>query len=294
MKKTEAMELAKDCVKELANALRGGEPDSLRRYLDAMARFHRYSLGNILMIVSQRPDAEYVAGFKAWKDLGRWVKPGEKGIAIIAPMVGKKKELEKEDEADQGMFSGFRVVHVFDVKQTDGDDLPELSEVEGDPGEAHELLIQVYRTLGIGIVRGHLPKGTLGSSSGGRVALAIGMSPAKEFQVLAHELAHELLHQGKEGHHSTMTMDVVETEAEAVAYVVCKAHGIDAMAVTSEYIRMYDGDAKTIEESFSRIRSTAARILFLISEADEARRFANESRVNGFDETISRVWSHVA
>jgi hypothetical protein len=66
------------------------------------------------------------------------------------------------------------------------------------------------------------------------------------------------------------------------------------MAVAREYIQMYDGDAKTIEESFSRIRSTAARILFLISEAKEARQFAQESKSTSFDETISGLWGHVA
>ena len=294
MKKTEAMDLAKECVNELADALRGGRPESLTRYLDAVAKFHRYSLGNILMIVSQRPDAEHVAGFRAWKEMGRWVKPGEKGIAIIAPIVGKKKDAEQAQDAEEKMFSGFRVVHVFDVKQTDGAELPKLTELKGDPGEAHELLVQVFRTLGIGIVRGNLPKGTFGSSSGGRVVLAVGLSLVEEFQVMAHELAHELLHQGAERHHSKLPIEVVETEAEAVAYVVCKAFGIDAMAVAREYIQMYDGDAKTIEESFSRIRSTAARILFLISEAKEARQFAQESKSTSFDETISGLWGHVA
>lgn len=294
MNKTDAMELAKDCLVELTEALRGEKPRALMNYLDVMAKFHRYSLGNILMIYSQRPDAEHVAGFGAWKEMGRWVKPGEKGIAIIAPIVGRRQSEEEGLDEEKKQFTSFRVVHVFDIKQTEGNELPVLTELLGDPGEAHELLIQVYRTLGIEIVHETLQKGALGSSRGGRVTLSVGMSPVLEFQVMVHELAHELLHQGTERHHSKLPLEVAETEAEAVAYVVCKAHGIDAMAVSNEYIQMYDGDAKTIEQSFSRIRDMSAKILFLITEAEEARRISRDSKICGYDETISGIWGHVA
>ena len=59
--------------------------DEFRNYLIAMSRFHNYSWNNQLLIMMQRPDATHVAGFNAWKDLGRWVKKGETGIAIFAP-----------------------------------------------------------------------------------------------------------------------------------------------------------------------------------------------------------------
>ena len=59
--------------------------DEFRNYLIAMSRFHNYSWNNQLLIMMQRPDATHVAGFNGWKDLGRWVKKGETGIAIFAP-----------------------------------------------------------------------------------------------------------------------------------------------------------------------------------------------------------------
>ena len=59
--------------------------DEFRNYLIAMSRFYNYSWNNQLLIMMQRPDASRVAGFNAWKDLGRWVKKGETGIAIFAP-----------------------------------------------------------------------------------------------------------------------------------------------------------------------------------------------------------------
>src|SRR5687767_1243998 len=63
--------------------------DSWQAWLDSRARFHHYSFGNTLLIGFQRPDATLVAGFKSWQAMGRHVLKGEKGIAILAPMVVK-------------------------------------------------------------------------------------------------------------------------------------------------------------------------------------------------------------
>ncbi len=67
-------------------------------YLGAMARFHNYSFGNILAIARQRPTATRVAGIRTWNELGRFVKKGEKGIQILAPIVGHRR---RKDAAEQ-------------------------------------------------------------------------------------------------------------------------------------------------------------------------------------------------
>jgi hypothetical protein len=54
----------------------------LAAYLTAMARFHNYSFGNIVAIAGQRPTATRVAGFGTWKEMGRFVKRGEKGMVM--------------------------------------------------------------------------------------------------------------------------------------------------------------------------------------------------------------------
>ena len=81
----------------LIQQLEAGHSEALTAYLTAMGRFHNYSLGNILEIARQKPDATRVAGMYAWNQLGRRVKKGEKGIRILAPMIGtrKKKDTEK-------------------------------------------------------------------------------------------------------------------------------------------------------------------------------------------------------
>jgi antirestriction protein ArdC len=90
-------------------------------YLGAMRRFHRYSATNVLMIMSQRPDASLVAGFGTWKRMGRHVRKGARGIAIWAPML--RRATDAADDAGARLY-GFRLAHVFDVADTDGSPLP--------------------------------------------------------------------------------------------------------------------------------------------------------------------------
>jgi hypothetical protein len=84
------------------------------------------------------PSASRVAGMYAWNQLGRRVKKGQKGIRILAPLIGTKRKKDSEAEKDvtkqnQPVLVGFRAVYVFDVSQTDGADLPDLKErVKGD------------------------------------------------------------------------------------------------------------------------------------------------------------------
>ena len=121
-------------VKALIKQLEEGHSEGLTAYLTAMGRFHNYSFGNILEIARQKPSATRVAGMYAWNQLGRRVTKGEKGIRILAPMTGIRRK--KADEAtkdvrtqNQSVLVGFRSVYVFDVSQTEGLELPELSSV---------------------------------------------------------------------------------------------------------------------------------------------------------------------
>src|SRR3978361_168573 len=100
-------------VKLLIEHLEAGHSEGLTAYLTAMGRFHTYSFGNILEIARQRPDATRVAGLYAWNQLGRKVKKGERGIRILAPVMGirRKKDEEAEKEIptqNQAVLVGFR------------------------------------------------------------------------------------------------------------------------------------------------------------------------------------------
>src|SRR5438309_8935659 len=99
------------------------DSESFRRWLDISARFHRYSLGNQLLIALQRPDATYVAGYNAWLKLGRHVKRGEKGIAILAP---HRRKVTTDAGEEEQRVTGFGTGHVFALEQTDGEPLPRV------------------------------------------------------------------------------------------------------------------------------------------------------------------------
>jgi hypothetical protein len=146
-------------VQSLIEQLEAGHSDALTAYLNAMSRFHNYSLGNILEIARQRPDAMKVAGFWKWKELGRSVKKGEKGIRILAPIIGIRRKKEEEAQAskdpaaiNKAVLVGFRSAYVFDVSQTEGAELPELREMTGDVGENRDRLIAFIERQGIELV----------------------------------------------------------------------------------------------------------------------------------------------
>jgi len=196
MKRDEALKLAQRGLADLNAALEQGASETLTRYLDVLARFHHYSFGNVMLIASQKPDATRVAGFHMWKRLGRAVKKGEHGIAIFAPMVGRKRcnDAEnlaaKDDDRGERELFGFRVVHVFDVSQTQGDDLPQFAEIQGDPGEGLKRLEDIVRDYGIRLEYDVPGYGALGVSRDGTIVVCPDMPAPETFAVLAHELAH--------------------------------------------------------------------------------------------------------
>jgi antirestriction protein ArdC len=235
MKRDDAMKLAETALEQLAQALEQGHSETLKTYLKTLARFHRYSFGNVLLIACQRPDATHVAGFHTWKKLGRSVRRGEKGIAILAPIVARARIDTNDRRAEEGeepehtqakAVRGFVAVHVFDVNQTEGEPLPEFAGITGTPGQHLEQMRAAIHGHGIRLEYAPIPGGALGVSEGGTIKVTPNLQPAEEFAILAHELAHELLHKGERRHRTTKT--IRETEAEAVAFVVCNAVGMES------------------------------------------------------------------
>jgi len=190
-----AKEIIAANVKELIAQLEAGRSDALTAYLDAMSRFHNYSFGNVLEIARQRPTATRVAGLYAWNQLGRKVKKGEKGIRILAPIIGVRRKTDAEAEKDPAysnkpVLVGFRNAYVFDISQTDGAELPAMHEVYGDVGENHDRLLSFIERQGIELVFTENIAPALGVSYGGRIAILPGQSKAEEFSTLVHEIAH--------------------------------------------------------------------------------------------------------
>src|SRR6202011_2271886 len=97
MKLEEVNLKTKEAVDYLVQSLEAGQSAVLTQYLGSMAKFRNYSFGNIMLIARQKPEATNVAGIRTWNSLGRFVRRGEKGILILAPMVGKN--LNKNQDA---------------------------------------------------------------------------------------------------------------------------------------------------------------------------------------------------
>ncbi len=275
-------------VQSLIEQLEAGHSDVLTAYLSAMSRFHDYSLGNILEIARQRPDATRVAGFWKWKELGRSVTKGEKGIRILAPVIGvrrKKQEEAEQEEAEKditkqntAVLVGFRSAYVFDVSQTEGAELPEMRGISGDVGGNRDRLIAFVERQGIELVFTERIAPALGMSYGGRIAILPGQSKAEEFSTLVHELAHEMLHKAERRTATTKT--VRETEAEAIAFVIGKAVGLETGSASADYIQLYHGNASLLAESLEVIQQTSAVILAALeSSATETVPDAELARV---------------
>jgi antirestriction protein ArdC len=266
MKLEEVNLKTKEAVNYLVQSLEAGQSAVLTQYLGAMAKFRNYSFGNIMLIARQKPDATNVAGLRTWNSLGRFVKRGEKGIFILAPMIGKKRNQEDEATADgeeksngQPRLYGFRGVYVFDRSQTEGKDLPTLTEAQGDVSGYRERLVKFVEAHGITLNYSDKIGPAKGLSYGGKITLLSGMQPAEEFSTLAHEIGHELLHRGER--RTLTTKQVRETEAEAVAFVVCQAIGLETGSSSADYIALWHGDASLLRESLEAVQQTAAVIL---------------------------------
>ena len=195
-------------------------------------------------------------------------------------MIGKRKKADEKasqatstDDAESNgkVVFGFRTVFVFDVSQTEGKELPEFASLNGDPGDLQSRLESVIAEHGIGFSYVDSLNGANGVSMDGRIEVVASLPPAQKFSTTVHELAHELLHRGDRRQETTKT--VRETEAEAVAYAVCRWAGIDCSTRAADYIQLYAGDEKLLMQSLELIRDVAAKVIgALTTEAKETSR----------------------
>jgi antirestriction protein ArdC len=210
----------------------------------------------------------------AWNQLGRRVNKGEKGIRILAPILGIRRKPDAEAEKDirvenERVLVGFRNAYVFDVEQTTGADLAEPAKVYGEVGENYERLLAFLERQDIELVFTENIAPALGASYGGRIAILPGQSKAETFTTLLHELGHELLMHASR--RTTTTKTVRETEAEAVAFVVGKAIGLEMASASADYIALYHGNASLLAESLEVVQQTAGVILAALENPFEQK-----------------------
>jgi antirestriction protein ArdC len=264
-------QVANQAINQLVEALNAGHSEALTRYLSGIAKFRTYSLCNVLLILKQCPNAGRVAGYRAWQSLGRQVKKGEKGIMVLAPVLRKRTEAASEPEtADESRaVATYRPVYVWDEEQTTGDELPQIGSVTGDPSVYLERLETFVRANGIALGYSADIAPAKGLAEKGKITLLPNQTPAETFSTLVHEQAHAILHQSER--RAETTKRIRETEAEAVAFVVCQAIGLETGTAAADYIQIYEGDAKLLVESLQQIQQTAIRILDAIEPCPQQR-----------------------
>ena len=246
-------------------------------YLSTMSKFHRYSFGNILLILLQCPGASQVAGYGDWKkNFGRQVKRGERGITILAPCPYRRKE-EVEEAASDGSPAtsvqwvqrmGFRTVTVFDVSQTEGKPLPELAKkLTGDAAQYESMVAALRGISPYPISIESFPGGAYGCCDfvEQRILVQPDMSQIQTIKTMIHEVSHAKLHAPEKTEELPQHKQrfVREMEAESVAYVVCQHFGIDTADYSFGYVAgwSHGKDLSQLKASLELIRNTAAELI---------------------------------
>jgi antirestriction protein ArdC len=237
-------------------------------WLCARATLHGYSLRNTLLIAQEARrrgfTPTHVAGFKAWLKLGRCVRRGERGIAILGPVRVKERDGDDEETGECRVF--FRTAYVFDVSQTQP--LPGVEPAPLEPprapveGDSHAALLlpleQLALDLGYTVCYRELERmDGLCDYRARRISVADRLAPNGRVAVLVHELAHALV-----GRESGLAKQLEELAVEAVAYVVCAAAGLDTACDSVPYIAGWAGaDApQQVEKAAELIDGLARRI----------------------------------
>lgn len=238
----EAQSAVKHGIQQLTD-----DPTQWQKWADTQAQFHRYSPANALLIMSQRPDATMVAGFKTWQSLDRYVKRGEHGLTVLAPVTKKVGEEAQRDDTSSSPDTSsaaprtivtFRPATVFDIAQTDGKplDLPHAQEIVGD--HLKDVLDALtHQGVPVPVQYADLEKGLGGMWEPGKgtITLSTANDPNHQLKTLLHEWAHSMgVPQGTpiQGIHRATE----EIAAETSAYVMAKMMGLDTKDYSQAYV----------------------------------------------------------
>jgi antirestriction protein ArdC len=240
------------------------------RFLAFATGFHSYSLSNVLLILSQRPDASRVAGFRQWQERGRQVRKGERSIKIFG-YATKRTEDENGEEERRAYFP---ILSVFDVSQTDsidGEEIPELAPrlIGGDDAGIYDAAAEWLTGQGWSIDRASTGEANGFTQHAKRtITIHDELQPAQAAATMLHEAAHALMHADADDYHQHR--GIYETEAESVAYIVAGVLGLDTSSKSIGYIAGWtDGDVETVKSTATRVLATARTILDGITEEDE-------------------------
>ncbi|SFL28591.1 protein of unknown function [Lachnospiraceae bacterium KH1T2] len=306
-----AAEDRKKEMKDITDKLEKGvaeifQSDSYKKFLDTMAKFPRYSLNNNILIMMQKPDATLCQSYTGWKQMGRYVKKGEKGIRILAPTPYKlEREQEKTDEKGRIVFdkdgepvkekvevniTAFKPVSTFDLSQTEGEPLPSVGvgELTGSVEGYARLFDAIMEASPVPIRFEDINGSTKGyfHTEENRIAIQQGMSEVQNVKTAIHEVAHAKLHNmtaQKEREGGAQSRSSKEVEAESVAYTVCQHYGIDTSEYSFAYVAGWSKgkEMPELKESLNTIREASSELITAIDEkAQELMKRQEQSITN--------------
>ncbi|MFC4945839.1 ArdC-like ssDNA-binding domain-containing protein [Pseudonocardia sp. GCM10023141] len=255
------------------------EGDAWVAMLRASTRFHRYSFRNMMLLAQQAEERDMplsaVAGFTTWKQLGRSVRKGEHGLQILAPVTRRAdvtstgtptSAAAEPDQPHSGgrVMRGVRVVHVFDISQTDGAPIPQLPEPIALTGAAvpglWDALTVLVQAAGYEVHR--VPDSGMREGWTNHTTRIVSVRPDLDGAAAEAVLAHELGHVRADHEHREISHAQRETEAESISYVVMAAHGYVATSSAAPYIAGWSGgDPSVLAEAANTVHTTASVIL---------------------------------
>lgn len=247
--------------------------DGWQTYRRARKSFHSYSLNNIILIVSQRPDATLVKGFRQWNQLNRRVVRGAKAIWILAPSVRRAKS---DDDEDRVFFRSVRVFDVTDTEQIPGEpeipltwESPELHFPGAD--EAFERLLNWLALQGT-TVRSERLDGPRGYYSADKNLIVYDslLTKPEALRVLIHEAIHA---QGIG--YRDYGREQAEAMTDMAAWLVCDTIGFDVTETSVPYVLGWnDAPEQVLTDQLAKITAAAATLeaVLLGSTADSEDR----------------------
>jgi len=243
------------------------------KWLKFQASLYNYSWNNCMLIAMQCPTATVVMGYNKWLDHGRQVRKGEKGIRILAPCFKKvEKTNEKGETKEESKLVYFRTVSVFDVSQTDGEEIPApCQKLEGGDKELFDRLVAYSEGRRVPVRLENIAGSANGyyDCIGKFIAVKASNSPAQRTKTLAHEIAHSILHSDLS--RDEQSREDRELEAESVAFVVCAHFGLDTSNYSFGYVATWKGEGakEGLKKSAKRIADTAKQIINALEGASE-------------------------
>ncbi|PCC27043.1 hypothetical protein CIK76_18795 [Glutamicibacter sp. BW80] len=260
--------------------------DAWMKYLEFAQAFHRYSMGNLLLILAQCPGATRIAGYRTWQNLGRQVRKGETGIRIFGGRsVRWTEEDEKTGDETERSTVRFFPVSVFDIGQSDLTD----PEAEDHSTVAHKLTGEDPQGITNAATDYLTGKGWTvsrepisGSANGytttdgsKQVVIDQALSPAQAAKTALHEAAHVILHSDQDAAEYIEHRGIKETEAESVAYIVAGILELDTSAYSIGYVAGWSqGETEVIKETAARVLKAAHQLAEAITEPAEEKQAA--------------------